>query len=72
VFRAILSLIIRGIETVFTASSIIHVELLPTGFMGELELSHENARQQLMCIIPEAVNTVSMLLMMSESIARNT
>jgi hypothetical protein len=37
-------------------------ELLPAGFMGELELtfqlSHETARQQLMYIIPEAVNTV--------------
>jgi len=33
-------------------------ELLPVGFMVELELSHETGRQQLTCIIPEAVNTV--------------
>jgi hypothetical protein len=46
-------------------------ELLPAGFMGELELSHKTGRQQLTCIIPEAVNTVYMLLMMSKSIARN-
>ena len=53
-------------------------ELLPAGFMGEMELtwsqfqlSHETGRQQLMRKIPDAVNTVKMLLMMSESIARN-
>jgi len=39
-------------------------ESLPAGFMGELELtsqlqlSHETSQQRLMCIIPEAVNTV--------------
>jgi hypothetical protein len=49
--RAIFSLIIKSISTVFTASGIIHV-----------------CRCRLM---PEAVNTVEMLLMMSENIARN-
>jgi hypothetical protein len=50
---------------------------MPAGFMGELELtgqfplSHETSRQRLKCIIPEAVNTVRMLLVMSENIARN-
>ena len=56
-------------------------ELLPAGFLGELELgsnsptgtqfqlSHETGRQRLTCMIPEAVNTVQMLLMMSENIA---
>ena len=47
------------------------------GFMGELELtcqfqlSHETSRQRLTCITPETVNTVQMLLMMRENIARN-
>ena len=46
-------------------------ELLSTGFMREFQLSHAICWQQLTCIIPEAVNTVQMLPMMSESIARN-
>jgi len=33
-------------------------KLLPADCMGELELSHETGRQQLTCIILEAVNTV--------------
>jgi len=47
--------------------------LLPAGIMGELEfqLSHNTNWQQHMCVIPEAANTVKMLLMMSENIARN-
>jgi hypothetical protein len=51
--------------------------LLPVGIMGELELqlqfqlSHDTNRQQHTCVIPEAVNTVYMLLMMSENVARN-
>ena len=49
---------------------------LPAGIMGMLELafqlSHDTNRQRHTCVIPEAVNTVQMLLMMSENIARNT
>jgi hypothetical protein len=43
--------------------------------MGELELhlqlSHNTCRQRNTCVKPEAVNTVYMLLMMSENIAQN-
>jgi hypothetical protein len=50
--------------------------LLPVGFKGELkieyfQLSLDTNRRQHACVIPEAVNTVQMLLMMSENIARN-
>ena len=48
---------------------------LPAGVMDELELLFQliqgSSRQSHMWIIPEAVNTAVMLLMMSESIARN-
>jgi hypothetical protein len=47
--------------------------LLPVGIMGVLEfqLSHDSNRQQHTYVTPEAVNTVYMLLMMSDNIARN-
>jgi hypothetical protein len=56
-FRAILSLIIRSILTVITASGFIRVcrRLQPT----------------MAYIKPEAVITVKMLLMMSDNIAQN-
>ena len=46
---------------------------LLAGVMDELEfqLIHESSRQPHTRIIPEAVNTVVMLLMMSKIIARN-
>ena len=59
-FRAILSLIIRSVLTVITAS----------GF-SQSQLSHDSSRQHYMWMKPEAVNTVKILLMMSDNVARN-
>jgi hypothetical protein len=42
---------------------------LPVDVMDELELIHDINRQQHASIIPEAVHTVYMLLMMRENIA---
>ena len=44
---------------------------LPTGCRGDFQLAPATSRQRHGCIIPEAANTVQMLLIMSENIARN-
>jgi len=77
-FRAIFSLIIRSILTAFTTSGIIHVcrcrlmSWLSRKWLRQLLLNHDISWQRHTWIIPEAVYTVKMLLMMSENIVRNT
>ena len=58
-FREILSLIIRSILTVITASGFIYMDCC--------RLSHDSNRQQYMRMKPEAVITVKMLLMISDN-----
>jgi len=66
-FRAILSLIIRSILTVITASGLTHVcRCLLLSW-----LSHDSSWQWQTWVKPEAVITVKILLMMSDNIAQN-
>ena len=67
-FRAILSLIIRSILTVITASGSIY--MCCCRLLSWL-LSHDSSRQQHMWMKPEAVITVKMLLMMGDNIDLN-
>jgi len=62
-FQAIFLLIIGSILTVFTASGIIHVYCCQ--LMSRFD-SLDISQQWHMWIIPEAVNTVKMLLMMGK------
>jgi hypothetical protein len=63
-------LITRSIQTVFTASGIKHVccAVLCLGRDGTDSPTTQNSMTY---VIPEAINTVQMLLMMSENITRN-